>query len=47
MAPRITIFNHPNNISDKATEDYSDDNAIVETVDIVNARSETDLSQPE
>ena len=47
MIPWIPTVNKYNNISDKATDDNSEDKAVVETVDTVDVGQETDVSQPE
>ena len=47
MIPWIPTVNKYNNISDKATDDNSENKAVVETVDTVDLRKETYVSQPE
>ena len=47
MIPLTRTVNKYNNISDKATDDNSENKAVVETVDTVDLRKETDVSQPE
>ena len=47
IIPWIPTVNKYNNISDKATDDNSENKAVVETVDTVDLRKETDVSQPE
>ena len=47
MIPWIPTVNKYNNISDKATDDNSENKAVVETLDTVDLRKEPDVSQPE